>query len=132
MPETLFNLYEAKSALSQLVERAAAGEEIIITKAGKPMAKLTGLSHRGRRRKPGGWKGRVVIAKNFDAPLLAIRAAFEDRTRARVYTEAVRGVRQEVRGKRVREALESLYGKGTAGLDTGLTDLQARALGEKW
>lgn len=96
------------------------------------MARLTGVSRPERRRKPGGWKGRVVIAKNFDAPLPAIRAAFEDRTRARVYTEAGRGVRQEVRGKRVREALDCVYGKETAGLDTGLTDLQARALGEKW
>jgi prevent-host-death family protein len=80
MPETVLNLYEAKSSLSRLVDRAAAGEEIIIAKAGKPMAKLTAVSRPARRRKPGGWKGRVVIAKNFDAPLpAAIRAAFEGR-----------------------------------------------------
>ena len=77
MPETIFNLYEAKSSLSRLVDRAAAGEEIIIAKAGKPMAKLTAVSRPGKRRKPGGWKGRVVIARTFDAPLpAAIRAAF--------------------------------------------------------
>ena len=40
MSETFYNLYEAKSALSRLVDRAAAGDEIIIAKAGKPMAKL--------------------------------------------------------------------------------------------
>ena len=80
MPEAIFNLYEAKSSLSRLVDRAAAGEEIIIAKAGKPMAKLTAVSRRVRRRKPGGWKGRVVIAKDFDAPLPdEIRAAFEGR-----------------------------------------------------
>jgi len=80
MPEAIFNLYEAKSSLSRLVDRAAAGEEIIIAKAGKPMAKLTAVSRRVRRRKPGGWKGRVVIARNFDAPLPdEIRAAFEGR-----------------------------------------------------
>ena len=80
MPEAIFNLYEAKSSLSRLVDRAAAGEEIIIAKAGKPMAKLTAVSRHGKRRTPGGWKGRVVIARNFDAPLpAAIRAAFAGR-----------------------------------------------------
>ena len=80
MPEVIFNLYEAKSSLSRLVDRAAAGEEIIIAKAGKPMAKLTAVSRRGKPRKPGGWKGRVVIARNFDAPLpMAMRAAFSGR-----------------------------------------------------
>ena len=81
MPEAIFNLYEAKSSLSRLVDRAAAGEDIIIAKAGKPMAKLTAVSRRVRRRQPGGWKGRVVIAKEFDAPLpAALRAAFEGRS----------------------------------------------------
>ena len=81
MPEAIFNLYEAKSSLSRLVDRAAAGEEIIIAKAGKPMAKLTAVSRRVQRRQPGGWKGRVVIAKDFDAPLpAALRAAFEGRS----------------------------------------------------
>jgi prevent-host-death family protein len=80
MPEAIFNLYEAKSSLSRLVDRAAAGEEIIIAKAGKPMARLTAVSRRVRRRKPGGWKGRVVIAKDFDAPLpAAVRRAFAGR-----------------------------------------------------
>ena len=80
MSDVIFNLYEAKSALSRLVERAAAGEEIIIAKAGKPMAKLTAVSRRVRRRQPGGWQGRVRIAKDFDAPLpAALRAAFAGR-----------------------------------------------------
>ena len=43
MAEVLYNLYEAKTSLSQLVERAAAGEEIIIAKAGRPLAKLVPL-----------------------------------------------------------------------------------------
>jgi prevent-host-death family protein len=76
--ETIYNLYEAKSTLSRLVDRAAAGEEIIIAKAGKPKAKLTALSQPTRRRKPGGWKGRMSIARNFDAPLPdELRKAFE-------------------------------------------------------
>ncbi len=78
MAESIVNLYEAKTNLSRLVERAAAGEEIIIAKAGKPMAKLVSATKPTRRRKPGGWKGRVVIRKDFDAPLPpALRAAFE-------------------------------------------------------
>lgn len=67
--DTIYNLYEAKSTLSRLVDRAAAGEDIIIAKAGKPMAKLTALSRPTRRRKPGGWKGRMAIARDFDAPV---------------------------------------------------------------
>lgn len=78
MADTIYNLYEAKSSLSQLVDRAAAGEEIIIAKAGKPLAKLVPVAARGRRRKPGGWKGQVVIGADFDAPLPAkLRKAFE-------------------------------------------------------
>jgi prevent-host-death family protein len=80
MAESIVNLYQAKTTLSRLVERAAAGEEIIIAKAGKPMAKLVPVANSAHRRKPGGWKGRVVIRKDFDAPLpRALRAAFEAR-----------------------------------------------------
>jgi len=80
MAESVVNLYQAKTSLSRLVERAAAGEEIIIAKAGKPMAKLVPAGRPARRRKPGGWKGRVVIRKDFDAPLPpTLRAAFEGR-----------------------------------------------------
>lgn len=66
---TLYNLYEAKTALSSLVDRAAAGEEIVIAKAGVPMARLVPLSGVARRKGPGGWEGRVTIAPDFDAPL---------------------------------------------------------------
>lgn len=63
------NLYEAKTKLSELVERAAAGEEIIIAKAGKPMAKLVPLRRRTEPRKLGILKGQIWIADNFDDPL---------------------------------------------------------------
>ena len=68
MPKTL-NLYEAKTRLSQLVEDAAAGEEIVIAKAGKPRARLVSLRTKARLRRPGGSKGRIWIAADFDAPL---------------------------------------------------------------
>jgi prevent-host-death family protein len=74
------NLYEAKTKLSELVERAAAGGEIVIAKAGKPKAKLVPLTPRAEPRKPGIWKGRLWIAQDFDAPLPDdILAAFEGR-----------------------------------------------------
>jgi prevent-host-death family protein len=63
----VFNLYEAKSRLSSLVEDAAAGEEIVIAKAGVPRARLVPIRRPTRR--PGGSKGRIRIAADFDAPL---------------------------------------------------------------
>lgn len=62
------NIYEAKTHLSELVERAEAGEEIVIARAGRPVARLVPLlAVRGR--KPGSWRGKVWIAPDFDAPL---------------------------------------------------------------
>jgi prevent-host-death family protein len=74
------NLYEAKTHLSQLVERASRGEEVIIAKAGEPKARLVPLGRRVRRRKPGAWKGRLALAGDFDAPLPEdVLATFEGR-----------------------------------------------------
>jgi prevent-host-death family protein len=74
----IYNLYEAKTALSKLVDRAAAGEEIVIAKAGKPMARLTPLPELHRPRRPGGWEGRVKISEDFDEPLPdSLLTAFE-------------------------------------------------------
>ena len=73
----LLNLYDAKTQLSALVEEAAAGAEIIIAKAGKPMAKLVAFREPARR-KPGRAKGLVWISDDFDAPLPAdLQAAFD-------------------------------------------------------
>ena len=81
MPDVVYNLYEAKSSLSQLVDRAASGEEIFIAKAGKPMAKLVPIPQSRKQRKPGGWEGQVVISEDFDAPLPEdLQAAFEGRS----------------------------------------------------
>lgn len=68
MPNTV-NLYEAKTHLSDLVERAARGEEIVIAKAGQPKARLTAVVRPRRPRKPGIWRGRVRINADFDDPL---------------------------------------------------------------
>lgn len=61
------NIYDAKTRLSELVDRAAAGEEIVIAKAGKPVARLVPL--RVRERAPGRGAGRIEIGPDFDAPL---------------------------------------------------------------
>ncbi|MGH7552307.1 MAG: type II toxin-antitoxin system Phd/YefM family antitoxin [Longimicrobiales bacterium] len=63
------NLYEAKTQLSKLVEDAAAGEEIIIAKGGKPKARLVALAAAKRARKPGGWEGQVWMSEDFDDEL---------------------------------------------------------------
>lgn len=76
MAKTL-NLYQAKTQLSRLVDEAAAGEEIVIAKAGVPRARLVGLPKRTRPRRPGGSKGRIWIRADFDDPLPAdVLAAF--------------------------------------------------------
>jgi prevent-host-death family protein len=63
------NIHAAKTNLSSLVERAAAGEEIIIAKAGKPVARLTGLEKPAFHRAYGALKGRIRMHADFDAPL---------------------------------------------------------------
>jgi prevent-host-death family protein len=63
------SLYEAKTQLSQLVERAAAGEEIVIAKSGRPRARLVPLEDTRALRVPGRGKGGWRLRKDFDAPL---------------------------------------------------------------
>jgi prevent-host-death family protein len=63
------NIHAAKTHLSSLVEEAAAGKEIVIAKAGKPVARLVPLVPPGIKRKAGALKGRVRISADFDAPL---------------------------------------------------------------
>lgn len=62
-------LYEAKTHLSSLVDRAAAGEEFVITKSGHPMARLVPIEPLPTTRIPGQGKGRWHVADDFDAPL---------------------------------------------------------------
>ena len=71
------NIHEAKTHLSRLVERAAAGEEIIIAKAGKPMAKLVPyVQEKKEPRTPGSLRGKIEIADDFDELPEEIVAAF--------------------------------------------------------
>ena len=72
------NIHEAKTHLSRLVQRAAAGEEIVIAKAGAPLAKLVAYERSSQPRKLGGWEGRVWIADDFDDEDEEITRLFEE------------------------------------------------------
>jgi prevent-host-death family protein len=63
----VYNVHEAKTHLSRLLERVAAGEEIIIAKSGRPVAKLVRVAVEPRR--PGRLKGRIRVGPDFDDPL---------------------------------------------------------------
>ncbi len=74
------NIHEAKTHLSRLVEAAAAGEEVIIAKAGKPMARLVPLEAAPKPRRLGLFRGRLNVPDDFDAPLPEdVLASFEGR-----------------------------------------------------
>ena len=63
------NVYAAKTNLSRLLDRAARGEEIVITRNGRPVAKLVPATPARKPRRLGTLKGRIRIHKDFDAPL---------------------------------------------------------------
>ena len=65
----IVNIHAAKTQLSRLVDEAAAGAEIIIARAGKPVAKLVPLTPPQPQRKLGLLAGRLTIPADFDAPL---------------------------------------------------------------
>lgn len=65
------DIYDARMRLSQLVDRAEAGEEITIARGGRPAARLVPLRAAAVERKPGRMRGRIRLAADFDAPLPA-------------------------------------------------------------
>ena len=66
---TTVNIYDAKTRLSQLVDQAAAGEDVVVSRNGKPLARLTRLTKPKRKIRFGLLKGKVKVAPDFDAPL---------------------------------------------------------------
>jgi prevent-host-death family protein len=70
------NVYEAKTHLSRLLDRVEAGEEIIIGRAGRPIARLVPYRKPAVRRRPGAWRNKVRIAEDFDELPEKITAAF--------------------------------------------------------
>jgi prevent-host-death family protein len=67
VPPGTLNIYEAKTRLSELVDRAARGEEIVISKRGKPVARLCAMP--SIERKFGVLKGKLSVPDDFDKPL---------------------------------------------------------------
>jgi prevent-host-death family protein len=76
------NIQSAKTHLSRLVEEAVAGTEIILAKAGKPLVRLTPVQPDVSPRKPGAWKGKVRMAKDFNAEDEEVTALFEGSIRS--------------------------------------------------
>jgi len=72
------NVREAKAHFSKLLERVALGEEVVISRAGRPVAKLVPIAPDMPRRSPGSARGDVWVGEDFDAPLPNdTRASFE-------------------------------------------------------
>lgn len=72
------NIYEAKTRLSQLVDKAAGGEDVVVSRNGKPLVRITRLDAPRRRISFGLLKGKLVVPRDFDAPLADdVVAAFE-------------------------------------------------------
>ena len=63
------NIHEAKTHLSKLLQRVIAGEEIVIAKSGRPVARLVPFAPIPKQRTAGSAKGKIWIAPDFDAPL---------------------------------------------------------------
>jgi prevent-host-death family protein len=63
------NIHDAKTHLSRLIERVLLGEEIVIAKAGRPVARLVPFTPETSDRRPGSAKGSFVVPPDFDAPL---------------------------------------------------------------
>jgi prevent-host-death family protein len=76
----IINIHEAKTHLSRIIDEVAAGSEVIIAKAGKPMARLTPLTEVRRAKKLGLLKGKIKVPDDFNAPLSEdVIADFEGR-----------------------------------------------------
>jgi len=77
----VINIHEAKTHLSRIVDEVAGGAEVIIAKAGKPMARLTPITPRVRKKNLGLLKGKVKVPDNFNASVddAEVIAQFEGR-----------------------------------------------------
>lgn len=75
----IVNIFQAKTQLSKLIEMAEQGQDVVIARAGKPVARLTGLAPEKKAIRYGVLKGQVRIAADFDAPLPPdVLESFED------------------------------------------------------
>ena len=63
------SVYQAKARLSELLAAVEAGEEVVITRYGKRVAKLVAVTKTAQKRKLGGLRGKIRVSDDFDAPL---------------------------------------------------------------
>ncbi|MNL50271.1 hypothetical protein D3C87_1732730 [compost metagenome] len=70
------NVHQAKTQLSRLLERAEAGEDVLIARAGKPVARLIPFRAEQPSRVPGVWRGKIKVAPDFDELPDSVAAAF--------------------------------------------------------
>ncbi len=83
-PSRIVNVHDAKTHFSRLLRRVAAGEEIVIARAGQPVARLVAIGKPASCRRPGTGVGELVLRDDFDAPLSEETLAdFEDDDEAR-------------------------------------------------
>jgi prevent-host-death family protein len=75
---TRVSLRDARTNLSRLLERVEGGEEVIIVRAGRPVARLVAYRPPAGGRRPGAWRGRVIIQPDFDELPPALADAFMD------------------------------------------------------
>ena len=74
------NIYDAKTQLSKLVDKAASGEDVVVSRNGKPLVRITRLEPPKRRIRFGLLRGKLVVPEDFDAPLPdEVLAGFEGR-----------------------------------------------------
>lgn len=75
------NIYEAKTRFSELVDKAAGGDDVVISRNGKPLVRITRLANADKPQiRFGVLRGKLKIAADFDAPLPAeVLAGFEGR-----------------------------------------------------
>lgn len=65
----IVNIHDAKTHFSRLLARVGEGEEVIIAKAGRPIARLVSITQKPEKRLPGSAKEKIVLSDDFDAPL---------------------------------------------------------------
>ena len=73
----IVNMHQAKSSLSRLVERALAGEDIVIARNGEPLVKLVPVPKERKPRVPGRYKGKIWISPDFEFTDAEIEELFE-------------------------------------------------------
>jgi prevent-host-death family protein len=71
------NVHAAKTHLSRLLEEVEAGEEIVLARSGRPVARLIPFKPRHDPRVPGVWRGRIRMAPDFDATPDELISSFE-------------------------------------------------------